>query len=108
MVYVKLVRLTSESRLVSFSFVGEMDSSGAPSIVETSESGFARDLGLPVPVLSREGEDKPIPSAAGARLMRFEVGDGVFTGEDFWGEMDLARSVTSQTRTQVSFLLICC
>lgn len=63
--------------------MGEMDSSGAPSIVELSESRLARDLGLPLPILSREGEDKPSPSAVGARLMRFEVGEGVFTGDDF-------------------------
>lgn len=100
--YGRLVRFASESKGLLFSLVGEVESSGALSIVVASASRTVRALGLPVAILSKEGEDRPIPSAAGARLMRFEVGEGVFTGDDFWGEIDLARSVVGLDK-QVSF-----
>ena len=100
--YGRLVRLASASKGLSFSLVGEIESSCALSIVVASASRTVRALGLSVAILSKEGEDRPIPSAAGARLMRFEVGEGVFTGDDFWGEIDLARSVVGLNK-QVSF-----
>ena len=56
------------------------------------EDGPIRDRGLPV--LSRTGgdEDRFTPSGPCDVPMRWETGGGVFAGDDFWGEIDLARS----------------
>lgn len=44
-------------------------------------------------VLSTPGDSKYVPSEAEGRMpMRWAVGGGVFAGDDFWGEIDLARS----------------
>lgn len=85
-----LVRLISESNGESFSLVGELDKSISPSI--RSEVGLAaRCRGLPA--LSRLGDSRLVPSASDGRMpMRWAVGGGVFAGDDFCGEMDLARS----------------
>jgi hypothetical protein len=85
-----LVRLVSESNGESFSFVGELEKSVAPSRASEAVS-TVRCLGLPG--LSRLGDSRLVPSEADGRMpTRWAVGGGVFAGDDFWGEMDLARS----------------
>jgi hypothetical protein len=76
---VRLVRLASESNRESFSLVGESEKSVALSMAPDERTG--RDRGLPED--SRSGEKRPMPSAAGLRLTRCEVGEGVLAGEDF-------------------------
>lgn len=74
----------SSSNGTWFSFVGELDSlSIALSIAESrraSKSPFASNFGV-------EAADRALPDATDARDMV-----GVFAGEDFVGDMDLARS----------------
>ena len=85
-----LVRLVSESNGESFSFVGELEKSAAPSMA--SEAGSAVCC-LGLPGLSRLGDSRFVPSEADGRMpTRWAVGGGVFAGDDFWGEIDLARS----------------
>jgi hypothetical protein len=58
-----------------------------------SEDGSAAHC-LGLPVLSGPGDAKLVPSEADARTLplRWAVGGGVFAGDDFCGEIDLARS----------------
>lgn len=84
----------SESNGEWFSLVGESGRSAALPIA--SEDGPSRERGLPVVVAV--GENRPTPSEASERPGRWEAGEGVFTGDDFWGDMDLARSVGPRRR----------
>ena len=98
-VMVRLVRFWSESKGDSFSLVGESEYSFALSI--ESDAWPRRDRGLPG--FSGPGENKPAPSMAEPSPMRWAVGEGVFAGEDFCGEIDLARSAESgQKAAEVS------
>ena len=95
-----LVRLMSDSDGESFSLVGELEESVALSMF-SAEGGAARGRGLPV--LSRPGEARLVPSEAEGRMpTRWEEGDGVFAGDDFWGEIDLARSAGTSTLSALS------
>jgi hypothetical protein len=72
----------------------------------TSEAGTARGRGLPE--LSRPGDAKLVPSEAdGWMLMRWVAGEGEFAGDDFWGEIDLARSAETSKRSVLTSLSNC-
>jgi hypothetical protein len=80
-----LVRFGSGSNGESCSFVGELEGSAA--------------MLTGVPGLAGIGDSRVVPSAAEGRIpTRWAAGGGVLAGDDFCGEMDLARSVRTNTR----------
>jgi hypothetical protein len=70
----------------SFSFEGEVEKT---SIVDVSDA--SRVLGGGLEELSITG-DESLKSSESWAVVRCEDGGGVFAGDDFWGEIDLARS----------------
>jgi hypothetical protein len=61
-----------------------------------AEVGRARATGLPG--LSRRGDDAKIPRPFNVwpEVPSREGGGGVLAGDDFWGEIDLARSESTR------------
>ena len=85
----------SESKGESFSFVGEVEIEKSSPVlsITTLEDLAIRDRGLPV-LSSGGGEEVKLrPSGVCELLMRWTAGGGVLAGDDFCGEIDLARSV---------------
>jgi hypothetical protein len=85
-----LFRFVSESIGDWFSFVGEvlacMEAMPSKSASESTEA--SRECGC--------GDSSRRASEERCKLRRLERGEGVFAGEDFWGEIDLARSVRAK------------
>lgn len=96
-----LLLLLSESNGESFSLVGELEDSVALGVFMISDVGSAlRGLGLLE--LPSTGDSRLVPSAVDGRTpARFAVGGGVFAGDDFCGEIDLARSGRKVCQCQI-------
>lgn len=89
-----LVGLERRSGAASSSLVGDVEMLLIGlSMVSSGASGCGTGL-------SRTGEDVRLRRSAGR-----EARCGVFAGDDFWGDMDLARSEFEGTRGQLGFSL---